>query len=321
MVEKPKPTKIRTRKEIEEELIANQDERGVVPFDVRKKLQEELAQTTIAQEERNVRTAADRRTIDRGGQVAKGETIITNQQGQVIGTEQSDELQGLINRQQEELANLRTEDFTQLLPQGQEPSEVSNLNLIPTIGAANTIGNVLRGDEELARQQAQKAAIGSGATLAATGAVLAAPAAAASLAPVGAAIKSIGAPVLALSGLSFAGVFDLVTSGRVSDLEGDISEIGSISRDVVTDVSNGADVNEAIDSLTEAEQEIRWKIGELNVAIKRSPKDRLRGKDTQTLAYSELNQIIRRRQALERYAFDGDLTALQRVTGAATPTQ
>lgn len=106
-----------------------------------------------------------------------------------------------------------------------------------------------------------------------------------------------------------------LTAGKVSEIEGDISEIRTSTRDIVTDVTKGGDPQQAIDALQEIENSMYALEGDLHQALKTDLQARLRGKDTEEFMFRNLNAVIRRRQALERYMIDGNIDNLNLILG------
>jgi len=122
------------------------------------------------------------------------------------------------------------------------------------------------------------------------------------------------APVLisAVLGGGIASVLGSLTSGKVSELEGDINYLRTSSRDILTDVATrGGDPVEAIYQIEQIESAVNEHIAALNQALKTDIKARLRNKDTLEFEYRTLSSIILRRHAIERYMLTGDINLLR----------
>lgn len=132
------------------------------------------------------------------------------------------------------------------------------------------------------------------------------------LSKVSGAAKFLGGAVL---GGGVAAVVTSLTSGKVSEIEGDISELRTSTRDIVTDVTKGADSQEAIDTLLAMESTMVEAGGNLHLALQTDLKARLREKDIEEFMFRNLNAVVRRRQALERYQLDGNQQALIQFAG------
>jgi len=235
--------------------------------------------------------------------------------GAVRGTAEIEEAQQgaarseLIAKQVEVLRALAAKDFTTLKPQEQQ-----------AVREAQQEGGLLSDLPFAAKAGLGAAALAVG-TVAGPAAVAAGIGAAGAVAlgsQVPAVATAFGKAKLAIgviSGISISKVFGAVTGGRVKDLEAQINDIRAASRDIVTSVAKGSDPLEAIELLTQMEEEMMWKIGSLNLAIDRSPIDSLTGKDTQNFAFRAVSGVVRRRQAIELFMIDGDVQALALVTG------
>jgi hypothetical protein len=203
------------------------------------------------------------------------------------------------------LLNLSKEDFTKLQPKdelnpvdkllaGQTPQQILN--------PENTVGGALKAT---AGVTAVSGAVALGLPLL-TGAV--GGQATAILSRVGASTKTI-------AGISVASVFQYLTGGRINELEKDIKEAVRTTKPIGSLVAGGADPISAIAQIEAMEQEIRWKIGELNVAIRRSPKDLIIGKDSQGLAREQLTILASRKLKIQQYMLTKDPSSLLAFDG------
>ena len=120
-----------------------------------------------------------------------------------------------------------------------------------------------------------------------------------------------------MSGLGFSGskVISSLTAGRQAELEGDISELTGHSRNVVVDVKNGGDVDEAIALLRSMEGDQMQMLSSLHLAIQNDPFAKLRQKNIEQFALNNVGTIQKRRQLIERYQFTHDLNSLNAELG------
>lgn len=100
---------------------------------------------------------------------------------------------------------------------------------------------------------------------------------------------------------SLSTITTLLTEQKFNEIKGDISDLRTSSRDIVTDVGKDADTDEAIEALHWLEEEIREDGQALQLANKATLKGKLSGRTIEPFMFRQLNAIVRRRQAIERY--------------------
>jgi len=127
--------------------------------------------------------------------------------------------------------------------------------------------------------------------------------------------KVIGVPVgvvftTGFKGLNLANMIGL--GDEISEIEGDITSLRTSTRDILTEVRDGGDVFDAIDALEKIEESIRWKQGDLTVAIEMSPSDTRAGKKAGDMLFRELIAVQTRKRILIRLSVSGDFSELDR---------
>lgn len=103
-------------------------------------------------------------------------------------------------------------------------------------------------------------------------------------------------------------------SKNITNLSSDSKALSQSSSEIALSVLNRqADVDEAITNLDTIEEAIRLRYNDANDSLKRSPNDIEEGLDLYDSMFRDLNIVILRRQALERYKLTGDSTELERT--------
>lgn len=118
-------------------------------------------------------------------------------------------------------------------------------------------------------------------------------------------------------GIGSAGaIFNALTEGSIKEIEGDMTQLRTGTRDIVTDVTKGADPMEAIEMFDQILENYDNMEQNLKERVIHSPMARIRGKTIEPQVFRDKNAMIRRRQAIERFIIDGDVEALSRIIGA-----
>lgn len=154
-----------------------------------------------------------------------------------------------------------------------------------------------------------------GGSAAITAATTATPKAAAATSALGGLSKASKFILSAIGLGSISTLTSYLTSGRYNAINADMTALRTATRDIVTDVTKGADPQEAIEALTIIEEQENQLAASLKLANQYTLQGRLSGRTPDADIYRNLNAVIRRRQALERYAIDGDIDALARSVG------
>ena len=280
--------------------------------EIAKDKEDERRQQETGQREKRARALIDSgQTAKQADVQAKGELRTAKETGKTTEALQQmdEELLQLQQKQSQELVNLGQEDLTKLTPEQQQLLTAEGKPANDVQQGFDEFGNpVSRPVNNPITSQDQKNSDIAGAV--GVGALAVGIAAPTALPAIGATLGKMNILTAGLAGFSINSILSSFTSGRTTELEGDIGEITALSKAVKTDVAAGADPFQAIAELQKAEEEIRWKIGELNRAISINPKDRAAGKDTQEFARLNLETIVRRRQAIERYILTKDINQL-----------
>lgn len=254
----------------------------------------------------------------------EAESVQSGIRAEVAAENVSPQQKDLDEKQKEELAGLNVllkengfEEFQKAL--GKASPEVQSI--LKGVTVRDEFGNIVGGEQPVTLGQQALGAVGEAAGgLALAGAVGAAPVIVSNLGAAGTlATKISGWGSLFIGGGLATGI-GLLTRGKQSQLEGDITDLTSASKTIASDVKNGADSEQAIATLQTMEANMIDMLGKLHVSIVNDPVSKLTGKDIEEFAFKNLNTITRRRQALERFQLDGDLAALQSVLGSDFPT-
>jgi len=216
--------------------------------------------------------------------------------------------QEIAQQQVQQLAGIGAEDFTQLrmsqdgsfltrLQEGWEEATPLQKGSIIAAGATLAVAGVALG----------------GAVFAGTGVAVVGKAATA-----GILAKSAGAltTLKSLKILGYAGAaYGLITEKRARDLEKQMNDLRSISKELGRSINRGLDANEVRDQLVVMEQEMRDKGAELNVAKARSISDRIVKSNAQTTIRRNVQSVVITRQVVEQYMMDGNLDRLNQALG------
>ena len=210
----------------------------------------------------------------------------------------------LAQTQIQELAGIGSEDFTQLGRDGSSWSE----RLTEKWDSLST------------QQKVGVGAIAIGAGIATLG--LAAPAglAIAGKLSAGAIFAKSSTAIASFKAFKILGyggvVYGYITEKRARDLEGQMSDLRTISRELSGAISRGANPQEVREQLIEIEQAMREKGAELNIAKSRSISDRIVKSDAQTTIRKNVQSVVIKRQIVEQYIATGDIDAFNQMMGA-----
>lgn len=216
--------------------------------------------------------------------------------------------------------------YTNATPEEKEMLEAQNPELVPLLLSLEGVGAVLEGKDVKIGEGVVGTGLGEREDVLAGTVPIGpvGPTGPAMLAKTSTKVKAVLGKIKKLTGVTGAivgiggisTVYGLLTSGKVKNLEGDITLLRTSTRDIVTSISKGGDPTEAVILLRQIEEDIRAMEGDLNTAIDRSPQHRLAGKDTQEFMFRNLLAVMTRRHAVQQFALDGDYDTLQRTIGA-----
>jgi len=109
-----------------------------------------------------------------------------------------------------------------------------------------------------------------------------------------------------IAGVSLSTLFN-PASGNIKNLQSDISNnVAEAKRIATAATSKGANIQQAIQSITKLEESTRFKYSAAEKSLSESPKDVREGLDLVDEMSMNLRTIIEYRQALERYSLTGD---------------
>jgi len=110
-----------------------------------------------------------------------------------------------------------------------------------------------------------------------------------------------------IAGISLSSLFN-PASANIQNLQSDVSKnVAESTRIARAAGSKGADINQAIQSITKLEESTRFKYNAAAISLRESPKDVREGLDLQDDMSRDLRVIIENKQALERFRLTGDI--------------